>query len=221
MISALDYFTCLPKYRVVLCKICHYCVWPDNACTHLREKHSRRPKAERALVCDELQAWQAVSHSHEHFRIPQVVDQPVQGLRLFQDEKQCELNSEQCTFVCRSMHSLKKRWRTVHKWTATGRRSGSSAAASLHVSLQKQAHTRKPIRCQRFFYTGRYTSYLIVLSEKRVEDNDPQCRTANQGSIAASVLRDLATIEQNQEQQGNIASEETSERDTALWLQLA
>ena len=121
----------------------------------------------------------------------------------------------------RSNAQSKKHWWTVHKWTATGRRSGSRAAASLHVSLQKQADTRKPIRCQRFFYTGRYTSYLIVLSEKRVEDNDPQCRTANQGSIAASVLRDLATIEQNQEQQGNIASEETSERDTALWLQLA
>ena len=23
MTSALDYFTCLPKYRVILCKICH------------------------------------------------------------------------------------------------------------------------------------------------------------------------------------------------------
>jgi len=33
MTSALDYFTRLPKYRVVLCKICHYCVWPDNART--------------------------------------------------------------------------------------------------------------------------------------------------------------------------------------------
>jgi hypothetical protein len=85
----------------------------DNARTHLREKHSRLPKAERALICEELQAWQGVSHSHEHFEIPQAVDQPVQGLRLFQDGKQCELDPEQCTFVCRSMDSLKKHWRTV------------------------------------------------------------------------------------------------------------
>jgi hypothetical protein len=82
MTSAFDYFTCLLKYRVVLCKICHYCVWPDNARTHLREKHSRLPKAERALVCDELQTWQEVSHSHEHFEVPQAVDRPVQGLRI-------------------------------------------------------------------------------------------------------------------------------------------
>jgi hypothetical protein len=108
MTSALDYFKCLPKYRVVLCKICRYCVWPDNARTHLREKHSRLPKAERALVCDELQALQGVSHSQEQFEIPQAVDQLVQGLRWFKDGKQCRLEPEECTFVCRSMNSLKK-----------------------------------------------------------------------------------------------------------------
>jgi hypothetical protein len=147
MTSAFDYFTCLPKYRVVLCKICHYCVWPDNARTHLREKHSRLPKAERALICDELQIWQEVSHSHEHFEVPQAVDRPIQGLRLFRDGKQCRLEPERCTFVCRSMSSLKRHWRAVHKWSATGRRGGSRAAASLHVSLQRQADAWKPVFC--------------------------------------------------------------------------
>jgi hypothetical protein len=91
MTSALDYFTCLPKYRVVLCKICHYCVWPGSARTHLREKHSRLPKAGKALICDELQAWQEVSHSHEQFEVPQAVDQPIYDLRLFREGKQCRL----------------------------------------------------------------------------------------------------------------------------------
>lgn len=79
MTSAFDYFTCLPKYRVVICKTCRYCVWPDNARTRLREKHSRLLKAERALICDELQAWQGVSLSHEQFEIPKAVDQPGTG----------------------------------------------------------------------------------------------------------------------------------------------
>jgi hypothetical protein len=74
--------------------------------------------------------------------------------------------ARECTFVCRSMDSLKKHWRTVHKWTATGRRGESRAAASLHVSLQKQADAWKPVRCQRFFHTGRHTSYFTVLSER-------------------------------------------------------
>jgi hypothetical protein len=81
MTSASDYFTCLPKYPVVLCKICHHCVWPDNARTHLRE--SRLPKAERALVWDEPQAWKEVFHSNGRFEVPHAIDQPVQGLRLF------------------------------------------------------------------------------------------------------------------------------------------
>jgi hypothetical protein len=91
MTSALDDFTCLPKYRVALCKICHYCVWPGNARTHLREKHSRLSKAERALICDELQARQEISHSHEQFEVPQAVDQPIHSLHLFREGKQCRL----------------------------------------------------------------------------------------------------------------------------------
>jgi hypothetical protein len=57
MTSAFDYFICLLKYRIVLYKIYYYCVWPDNARTYLREKHSRLLKAERALIYDELQTW--------------------------------------------------------------------------------------------------------------------------------------------------------------------
>ena len=197
-----------------------YCVWPDNARTHLREKHSRLPKAERALICDEVQAWQEVAHSHKHFEVPQNVDEPAHGLRLFQDGKQCRLAPEKCTFVCRAMDNLKKHWRALHKWTATGRKGGSRTAASLHVSLQKQADAWKPVCCQRFFHTGRHTSYFTVLSEKRLKDSDPRRRVANPDSIAASVLQDLATIEQEQEKRGNIASEETSDEETSPWLQL-
>jgi len=220
MTSALDYFTCLPKYRVVLCKICHYCVWPDNARTHLREKHSRLPKAERALICDQVQAWQAVSHSHEHFEVPQAVNEPVHGLRLFRDGKQCRLAPEKCTFVCRSMDSLKKHWRAAHNWTAAGRRGGSRAAASLHAFFQKQADAWEPVCCQRFFHTGRHTSYFAVLPQRRAESSDARRRAAIPDSVAASVLQDLATTEQNQEKRGNIASEKTSGKETSPWLHL-
>jgi hypothetical protein len=38
------------------------------------------------------------------------------------------------------------------------------------------------------------------------------------GSIAASMLLDLVTVEQDQEQRGNIVSEETSKKETSSWL---
>jgi hypothetical protein len=130
------------------------------------------------------------------------------------------LEPERCTFVCRSIDSLEKHWRAVHKWSATGRRGGSRAAASLQVSLQRQADAWKPVCCQRFFHTGRHTSYFTVLSEGRLEDRDPQQLAAKPNSIATSVLKDLATIEQDQQKRGNIASEETSEKENSPWLQL-
>lgn len=119
------------------------------------------------------------------------------------------------------MDNLKKDWRAVHNWTATGRRGGSRAAASLHVSFQKQADAWKPVCCQRFFHTGRHTSYFTVLSPRRAEGDDARRRLADPDSIAASVLQDLATIEQDQQKRSTIASEETSEKETSPWLQLA
>ena len=59
-----------------------------------------------------------------------------------------------------------------------------------------------------------------MLSERRLDDSEPQQRAATPNSIAASVLQDLATIEQEQEKRGNIASEETSDEETSPWLQL-
>jgi hypothetical protein len=55
-----------------------------------------------------------------------------------------------------------------------------------------------------------------VLSERRLEDSDPQRRAANPHSVAASLLQDLATIEQDQEKRGNTASG----KETSPWLQL-
>ena len=54
-----------------------------------------------------------------------------------------------------------------------------------------------------------------MLSEKRLEDSDPRRRVANPDSIAALVLQDLATIEQEQEKRGHIVSEETSDKETS------
>ena len=144
----------------------------------------------------------------------------VQGLRLFQDGKQCRLEPEKCSFVCRLMDNLKKHWRAAHNWTATGRRGGSRAAASLRAFFQKQADAWKPVCCQRFFRTERHTSYFAVLSQRRAESSDARRRVAISDSVAASVLQDLATIEQDQEKRGNIASEETSGKETSPWLHL-
>ena len=113
------------------------------------------------------------------------------------------------------MDNLKKHWRAAHNWTATGRRGGSRAAASLHASFQKQADAWKPVCCQRYFHTGRHTSYFAVLPQRRAESSDARRRVANPDSIAASALQDLATIEQEQEKRGHIVSEETSDKETS------
>jgi hypothetical protein len=146
MAKAGNHFTYLPKYRVALCRTCHYCVWPDNGRTHLREKHGRPPSAERALVSDELCAYPGVLHFDEDFELSQTVDRPIPGLRLFKDGRQCRLGPEKCTFICGPVGGLKKHWREVYKWSVTGKWGGSRAATRCNLSCKgKQTNGKASI----------------------------------------------------------------------------
>ena len=107
MTTAVECFLHLPEYQVAVCRTCHYSVHPDNAPTHLREKHRGLTKEERARVLDELNSWPEVCLSNEWIEIPQAVEKPLQGLYLFRDGKQCRVDPEKCAFICRSIRGLK------------------------------------------------------------------------------------------------------------------
>ena len=197
MDNAADCLAILPDYQIVLCKICHYCVWPDNIRTDLRTKHKRLPRIKRAHICENVQSWSGVLCSPNRFSILQSVKEPVPGLRLFQDGKQCQLEPNECAFVCRSTGSLGRHWQVAHNWSVTGKRGGARTALSLQGSAQKRADAWRPVRCQRFFHTGRHTSYSMVHSEREHETNASQCKTSQPESIASSVLQDLAALERD------------------------
>lgn len=220
MDSAADCFTILPEYQIVLCKIYHYCVWPDNIRTHLRTKHKRLPRIERAQIDEDVRTWSGILRSPNQFSIPQSVKKPVQGLRLFQDGKQCLLEPDKCAFVCRSIGSLSKHWQLAHSWSVTGKRGGARTALSLQGSAQKRADVWRPVHCQRFFHTGRHTSHFIVHPENRGENNASRCETSQPESIISAVLQDLAALERDQEKQSNVACDENSAKETSPWLQL-
>jgi hypothetical protein len=91
-----------------------YCLHPSNVRTYLREKHSRLPRPERAPILEGLQVWPAIARSLEDITILESIDEPIQSLHLLQDRKQCRLEPDRSTFVCRSMGSLSKHWQVVH-----------------------------------------------------------------------------------------------------------
>jgi len=128
---------------------------------------------------------------------PTVCQRAVPSLRLFQDGKQCQLEPNECAFVCRSTGSLSKRRQVAHNWSVTGKRGGARTALLLQGSAQKRADAWRPVRCQRFFHTGRHTSYSMVHSEREHETNASQCKTSQPESIASSVLQDLAALERD------------------------
>jgi hypothetical protein len=213
MTTAVECFLHLPEYQVAVCRTCHYSVHPDNAPTHLREKHRGLTKEERARVLDELNSWPEVCLSNEWIEIPQAVEKPLQGLHLFRDGKQCRVEPEKCAFICRSIGGLKSHWRRQHGWSAFGPRGGSRTPASLEVPLQKQADAWRPVCCQRLFRVGPYSRYFAVLLE-----DEPGCNDHGTGpdSIATSVLQNLAILERKQEERGNVVSETLSASEASV-----
>jgi hypothetical protein len=87
MTTAAEYFLYLPEFRIAVCRTCRYSVYPDSAPTHLRDKYRGLTKQERVRIVEELNGWPEVCRSYDLIEIPQVVEKPLQGLRLFQDGK--------------------------------------------------------------------------------------------------------------------------------------
>jgi hypothetical protein len=72
---------------MVVCRTCHYSVHLDHAPTHLKNQHRGLTKEERARMLVELNSWPEVCRSDDMIEIPQAVEKPLPGLRLFQDGK--------------------------------------------------------------------------------------------------------------------------------------
>jgi hypothetical protein len=83
MTTAAEYFIHLPKYCIAVCRTYHYSVYLDHTPTHLRNKYRGLNKEERVRLVDELNSWPEVCYSDDLIEIPQAVEKPLPGLRLF------------------------------------------------------------------------------------------------------------------------------------------
>lgn len=69
---------------------------------------------ERLSIVEDLGNWLPLALFGEDIALPQVIEKPIEGLRIFLDGKQCRLNPDKWVFSCRSMKFLKKHWRDDH-----------------------------------------------------------------------------------------------------------
>jgi len=210
--SASDYFNACLEHRVALCKLCCYAVWPDQAQSHLSDRHPDLNAQERAAVVADLRTWPGLATSTDlTFALPAAIDTPITGLPVFSDGLQCQLQPGTCHFICRSEKGIKKHWRTSHQWSlAEGRRDGAFTVSKRLDLATRQLSAQRPVHCQRLFHHGTYARYFEVhiagcranyLEGQEEGGSSVSVRVRAQDVLAAAVQRDLNALEQEQEQQ--------------------
>ncbi|KAI7722752.1 hypothetical protein KC353_g226 [Hortaea werneckii] len=220
MIKAEDYFLHLPEYHVAVCRSCCYAVWSDRIRNHLKENHSGLSSRERGSIIEDLGGWLPLARFGDAIPLPQVVERPVEGLRLFLDGLQCRLQPGTCVFSCRSLKTLKKHWRDVHSWKVVGTRGGSRTKAAQEALAQRQANAWKPVHCQSFFATGQHAGYVVVLLPQPEESKVSQRPEPGPDAFATAILQDLTVLEQAEHERAEVVCDTSSTKEVSPWLQL-
>jgi hypothetical protein len=223
--KACDYFMHCPKYRVAICRTCHFAVFPDQARTHLSTRHSGLCAKERRQILNDLLSWPDVSLSNDDsFKPPCTVDEPVVGLQLFCDGLQCIVDPSRCTYICRSRDVLKNHWRKAHSWNRDeGGRGGLQNAERSRKVQQREADACRPVYCQRLHPKNRYASYFAV-TQILAADGSGELQEQQQGALAntltSTVLDNLAVLKQRQSQHGLVVPQASSAKEVSPWLQM-
>ena len=220
MAKATDYFLHIPEYKVAICRSCCYAVWFDRIPNHLKEIHSGLTTKERLSIVEDLGNWLPLALFGEDIALPQVIEKPIEGLRIFSDGKQCRLDPDKCDFSCRSMKFLKKHWRDDHDWRVVGTRGGSRTKAAQEALAQRLANAWKSVNCQRFFATGQNAGYVVVSTQQPEESQESQRLEPDPNAFATAILRDLAVLEEAQHERSEVICGTSSTKEVSPWLHL-
>jgi hypothetical protein len=212
----MDHFHHLMEYQLAVCKECQYAIWPEQIGGHLHGKHHKLSQKKAQEIAEEVRGWPGLISFANELQIPVRVDQPIPQLPLYEDGLMCQLESQQCQYICRDKKTLKKHWRTKHQWSIAQGRGGLSKAKK--QSMEKRfEEVAKQVHCQRFFLSHDGSQYFEVCMPEKAQDE--QARVVV-GDELWDQLRDRALkcwAEVEEESQKTIKEVQT--REANPWLE--
>jgi hypothetical protein len=215
---AMDYlFRHLPKYGAMICRTCRIVVFPDQAETHLRNRHLELSRRDRQQILRDFAALPALYRSDDDaFHPLRAIEEPIEGLELFSDGLQCRIDPAVCFYVCRTEKSMCNHWRSAHAWHLSIHRGRHTPNDTAEIQ-QRRADARRAVRCQRLSTHGRHGRYFAVRYAPTGNDSKSD---EGDDSVVGGVLRELAMIEQEQDQQGRIVAAQSSVKEVSPWLEM-
>ena len=131
-----EWFVYVPMVHAVMCRCCEYAVRPKQIASHLHGTRHRMPAAWAQAVAEAVARWEGVEQESEQMILPSVVEEPIPHLPLHADGLQCRLQPTQCTYICRTMRSMKEHWRCQQGWSIQGQAGGLKAARQGWMQVQ-------------------------------------------------------------------------------------
>ena len=145
----------------MVCKECQHAVWPDKIQGHLSGKHHGMPRKQAQEIAEEVRGWPWLIPSAIDFGTPAWIDQPIPQLPLYDDGWMCQLDPENCRYICRDKKTLKNHWHEKHQYSIALGPGGSGSEKKLSAERRFESGARS-VCCQRFFPTHHGSQYFEV-----------------------------------------------------------
>ena len=158
---ASEFFDHLATYNLAVCKECRYAVWPDQIEGHLQSRNHKINRREAVVIAEDVRRWPGLIRYPSELTVPDFINQPISQLPLYDDGSICRLNNGRCRYITRSMEPMRKHWRTVHQWSAVGRRGGSGRNKKRSVDKRLQEAAQR-VQCQQLFTSRHGSQYFEV-----------------------------------------------------------
>ena len=159
------YFERLAGFPIVVCRECHYGVWPSQIEGHLKRAHGHISPAVRTQLGDEIRNWPNIAIDPIELEIPSTRTQAIPQLIDPMPGWQCTLTPESCQYICRHKDTMRHHWQKKHQWSRTIQK-GHPTRFQQPAIREHEEQACQPILCQQLFPKWLNSQYFAIIDEK-------------------------------------------------------
>jgi len=171
----MESITYLEKYRIVTCKQCMHAIWPSQVKAHFQGPNHRwivQRVRDLITVIDEA-SLDLIQYPME-FEVPSYVGSAVSQLEICTDGLICQLELDDCQYICRVSRNMRTHCKQKHGWKQQTQRGRPSKSDQTRQRRSDALKPWKTVVCQRFFVQGHGSQYVEVKGETGVAHSEDE-----------------------------------------------
>lgn len=137
----MELITYLEEYHIIACQQCMHAIWPSQVKAHYQgPKHGWIIQRVRDLMAAIDEASLNLIQYLIEFEVPDYVDSAVSELEICTDGLICQLEPDNCQYICRNAKFMRTHCKQKHEWKQQRQRGRSSKNDQIR---QRRSDARK------------------------------------------------------------------------------